>query len=141
MPERYRTPIEIKIDEMIAVGRSENEIRTAIRALYEPYNKLQRFDEGFADCQARRQLKEYGNDDGQAYDYGANAATWFSYAQDRMKRKSDLRNFSPGIATGASCGPTWMPLESAVTLGHSYLQGGLPPPSFLFGGDTHGTHL
>jgi hypothetical protein len=44
---------------------------------------MTKFDEGFADDETRRPLKEL---DGQVYDCGANAAMRSSFAQHRMKQ-------------------------------------------------------
>jgi hypothetical protein len=85
MAERYRTQIERMIDEMIAGGKSEQEILAAIRHEYRPYDTMPEFDEGLADYQARRRDKNYDGVAGQAYDRGANAALWLWQAQQRMK--------------------------------------------------------
>ncbi len=85
MAERYRTQIERMIDEMIATGKSEQEILAAIRHEYRPYDTMPEFDEGLADYQARRRDKDYDGVAGQAYDRGANAAMWLWQAQQRMK--------------------------------------------------------
>ena len=88
MAERYRTQIERMIDEMIATGKSEQEILAAIRHEYRPYDTMPEFDEGLADYRARRRDKEYDGVAGQAYDRGANAAMWLWQAQQRMKPKA-----------------------------------------------------
>jgi hypothetical protein len=85
MAERYRCEMERMIDEMIAAGKSEQEILTAIVKQYEPYNTITEFGEGFVDYQARRRDKNYDGVAGQAYDRGANAAMWLWQAQQRMK--------------------------------------------------------
>jgi hypothetical protein len=85
MAERYRCEIDRMIDEMIADGKSEQEILTAIVKKYEPYDTIPEFGEGFVDYQARRRDKNYDGVAGQAYDRGANAAMWFWHAQQRMK--------------------------------------------------------
>jgi hypothetical protein len=89
MPERYRCEIDRMIDAMIADGKSEQDIRTAICKQYEPYDKFQEFGEGLVDYQARcigkRVTKDYDGVAGQAYDRGANAAMWLWQAQQRMK--------------------------------------------------------
>jgi hypothetical protein len=85
MAERYRCEIERMIDAMIADGRSEQDILTAICKQYEPYDKFPEFGEGLADYQARRRDKDYDGVAGQAYDRGANAAMWLWQAQQRMK--------------------------------------------------------
>jgi hypothetical protein len=85
MAERCRTQIEITIDDMIAAGKSEQEILAVIRHEYRPYDTMPEFDEGFADYQARRRDKDYDGVAGQAYDRGANAALWLWQALQRMK--------------------------------------------------------
>jgi hypothetical protein len=47
---------------------------------------MTKFDEGFADDETRRPLKEFFNVDGQVCDCGANAAMRSSFAQHRMKQ-------------------------------------------------------
>ena len=49
MAERHRCEIEIMIDEMIADGRSEQDILTAICKQYEPYDTIPEFGEGLDD--------------------------------------------------------------------------------------------
>jgi hypothetical protein len=49
MAERYRCPIDLMIDEMIAAGKSEQDILTAICKQYEPYDRFPEFGEGFVD--------------------------------------------------------------------------------------------
>ena len=85
MAERYRCEMERMIDEMIAAGKSEQEILTAIRHEYRPYDTIPEFDEGLADYPARLRHKDYDGVAGQAYDRGANAAMWLWQAQQRMK--------------------------------------------------------
>jgi hypothetical protein len=85
MAERHRCQIDLMIDEMIAAGRSEQDILTAICKQYEPYDKFPEFGEGLVDYQARRRDKNYDGVAGQAYDRGANAALWLWQAQQRMK--------------------------------------------------------
>jgi hypothetical protein len=86
MAERHRCGIEIMIDEMIADGKSEQDILTAICKQYEPYDTIPEFGEGFVDYQARRlRNKEHDGVAGQAYDRGANAAMRLWCAQQRMK--------------------------------------------------------
>jgi hypothetical protein len=85
MAERYRCEIDRMIDEMIADGKSEQDILTAICKQYEPYDTIPEFGEGFVDYQARRRDKNYDGVPGQAYDRGANAAMWLWVAQQRMK--------------------------------------------------------
>jgi hypothetical protein len=86
MAERHRCQIEIMIDEMIAAGKSEQDILTAICRQYEPCDTIPEFGEGFVDYQARRlRNKDYDGVAGQAYDRGANAAMWLWCAQQRKK--------------------------------------------------------
>jgi hypothetical protein len=85
MAERYRCAIERMIDEMIADGKPEQDILTAICKQYEPYDALQEFGEGFVDYQARRRHEKYDGYKAQAYDRGANAAMWLWQTQQRMK--------------------------------------------------------
>ena len=88
MAERHRTQIERMIDEMIAAGKTEEEIRTAICKQYEPYDTLPQFREGFEDYQATSiewRTKNYDGVAGQSYDRGANAAMWMWQARQRMK--------------------------------------------------------
>jgi hypothetical protein len=99
--ERYRNQIERTIDEMIAGGKSEQEILAAIRHEYRPYDSMPEFDEGFTAYQTNGALRRHPYDDapagetpieacrrgvaGQAYNRGANAAMWLWQAQQRMK--------------------------------------------------------
>ena len=86
MAERYRCEIDRMIDEMIADGKSEQDILTAICKQYEPYDTIVEFGQGFVDYQARRlRNQDYHGLAGQAYDRGANAAMWLWCAQRRMK--------------------------------------------------------
>lgn len=86
MAEMQRCQMDVMIDEMIAGGRSEQDILTAIVKQYEPYDQIPEFGEGFADYQARPlRNKDYDGVAGQAYDRGANAAMWLWHAQQRMK--------------------------------------------------------
>jgi hypothetical protein len=86
MAERHRCEIDLMIDEMIADGKSEQDILTAICKQYEPYDTITEFGEGFVDYQAQRvRNKDYHGVAGQAYDRGANAAMWFWHTQRRMK--------------------------------------------------------
>jgi hypothetical protein len=83
--------IERMIDEMIAAGKSDQEILTAIRYEYRPYDTMPEFEEGLADYQARRQHKEYDGVAGQAYDRGANTALWLWQAQQRRSLRQSGR--------------------------------------------------
>jgi len=47
MAEKHRCQIDLMIDEMVAAGKSEQDILTAIVAQYRPYDTLPAFDEGF----------------------------------------------------------------------------------------------
>ena len=47
MAERHRCQVDLIIDEMVAAGKSEQDILTAIVAQYRPYHTLPAFDEGF----------------------------------------------------------------------------------------------
>jgi hypothetical protein len=47
MAERHRCQVDLMIDEMVAAGKSEQDILTAIVAQYRPYDTLPAFDEGF----------------------------------------------------------------------------------------------
>jgi hypothetical protein len=90
MAERHRCQIECMIDEMIATGKSEQEILAAIRHEYRPYDTLPQFEEGFAAYQRDGAFRcnSYQNDTGykaQAWDRGANAAMWYAVALRRMK--------------------------------------------------------
>jgi hypothetical protein len=84
--KKHRCEIDLMIDEMIADGKSEQDILTAICKQYEPYDTIPQFGEGFVDYQARRlRNKDFDGVAGQAYDRGANAAMWLWQAQQRMK--------------------------------------------------------
>jgi hypothetical protein len=87
MAERYRTHIEIMIDDMIAAGKTEPEILAVIRQQYAPYDTFPEFDIGFTDYQNSVNHRTTGYDGvaAQAYDRGANAAMWLWTAQRRMK--------------------------------------------------------
>jgi len=47
MAERHRCQNDLMIDEMVAAGKSEQDILTVIVAQYRPYDTLPAFDEGF----------------------------------------------------------------------------------------------
>jgi hypothetical protein len=52
MAERHRCQIDLMVDEMVAAGKSGQDILTAIVAQYRPYDTLPAFDEGFNAYQA-----------------------------------------------------------------------------------------
>lgn len=75
------------IDEMIAAGKSEQDILAEICKQYQPYDKFPEFGEGLADYQARIdwRTKNYDGVAGQAYHRGANAALLLWQARQRKK--------------------------------------------------------
>jgi hypothetical protein len=71
--KKPRCYIDRMIDEMIADGKSEQDILTAICKQYEPYDTVEQFGEGFVDYQkGPGHRKDYGGGyQAQAYDRGA----------------------------------------------------------------------
>ena len=95
MAERHRCQIDLMIDEMVAAGKSEQDILAAIVAQYRPYDSLpaefqclpdERHPYDDAPVGKTPSLPVSARSTAQAYDRGANAAVWLSHARQRMKR-------------------------------------------------------
>lgn len=85
-PVRVYITMDQMIDEMLAAGKDDDEILSAIAKEYEPYDTHEAFGKGMVDGFTRTdRSQDYDGVAGQAYDRGAEAAMYFLQMQYRRR--------------------------------------------------------